>query len=83
MILDNLKFKCPNDDCDDIVCYKDMHKHLLKKCSVKPYKKVEMPEGVMSNNAKPETNRIPTIEIGLLPTMFLEEGEAIEKGYEI
>jgi hypothetical protein len=45
MILYNLKFRCIHDDCCEEIKYNRLYEHLLKKCKVKTYSKIELPQG--------------------------------------
>ena len=77
-VYQNLKFKCPNE-CSEPISFKHLYAHLLKKCPIKTYSKIDLPDGaMMKENDGAEVKEVPLIG-GVMAKMFLEEGEELDE----
>ena len=77
----SLLFRCQNDDCDEKIPLGKYYEHMLKKCKVKTYTKVEQPEGAIADNNRREPNKNPyhgALVVGDLNELYLEPEEKLE-----
>lgn len=88
IVLGSLVFRCQNDECTDRISYFNYFDHLMNKCKVVRYRKVDVPQG---ENEKNQIEKVPSpwnheknpyhncFFIGDLNRIYLEEDEELEE----